>query len=202
MVKNRMMSRMKNSFNDYVLSEITKDINNFSLENVVDDLSYLYGKKGSESDSFTRKTAVFLNALFTHGYTTFLLTRRGFQDLLKTDPNYGEEKSGSVNGSVFNTFMARAKEHGYIKEIRKPLKGKSGVYEVTCDQILQNLRQHYDLTKTSDFVDFDKYQQLRRERILDYYDTKGRVNKVEKINFDGFDSFLKDQLKKQVVKNV
>lgn len=165
---NKIMQRFSITLNDFMLNEITENIENFRTERIVNLFKDCY----SSSDPGILRAATMLNSIFTHRTLTFMVTKRRYNKLLADDINHTKKE---VSGTIYNLFMENVTKNGMIKQLRTPTNGKAGVYKLIDPDMISMMKELHVLEVTEAFdemMNFDKIQSQKEESVLDYYDSK------------------------------
>lgn len=175
MTKN-LLSILATTKNDYLLKEITSDLEDFDCKGLYEMLDYSYKSK----DPNIIRSATFLNSAFTHRSLVFLMTKRSFGNLVDTDelnPNK------DCNGTSFKTMISVFIKRGFIKQLRKGKTGKAGLYEIIHPDLIDYMKEIYlrDVTEAyENAMNFDKVYADKRQAALDYWEGENNIEETPK----------------------
>lgn len=165
---NKIMQRFSITLNDFMLNEMTDNVEDFRIPKIIDLFKDCY----SSSDPGILRATTILNAIFTHRTLTFMVTKRQYNKLLTNDINHTKK---NLSGSVYGLFIENIKKNGMIQELRKPTNGKAGVYKLIDPDLVSMVRELHQLEVTeayNELMNFDKIQAQKEEKVLEYYDNK------------------------------
>lgn len=165
MTKN-LLSILATTKNDYLLKEITSDLEEFECKPLLDMMNFSYNSK----DPNIIRTVTLLNSAFTHRSLVFLMTKRSFGFLVDIDvlnPNK------DCNGTSFKTMVSTMIKRGFIKQLRKGRTGKAGLYEIVHPDLITYMKEIYirDVTEAYEAaMDFDKVYAEKKQAAIDYWE--------------------------------
>jgi len=165
---NKIMQRFSITLNDYMLNELTDNVEDFRIDKIINLFKDCY----SSSDPGIIRATTILNAIFTHRTLTFMVTKRQYNKLFANDTTHTKK---SLNGNVYGIFIESLKTNGMIDELREPTNGKAGVYKLVDPDLVSMVRELHILEVTEaydELMNFEKIQAQKEEKVLNYYDSK------------------------------
>lgn len=169
--KNKILRKFGRSFDDYMFSEITENIEDFEIPEIIEFFKEGYSTKSKYHSLLT----TFINCVLTQNNRAFMLTRRMFNKVLREDVN--NQRYTELSGSVYKKFMASLYRDGIIVNLRESTRGKAGVCEIVLPEIIEYMKMLHERNISNfleEFSDFEKFQETKKQKILDYYDEKDK----------------------------
>lgn len=166
----------KITLHDCLLKQITQDIQDFELKEVIEVLEYSYKSK----DPNEKRMATLFNAIFTHHSQTFLLTKAAFRDLIKNDNN---SPYSNISGTEYGTILSIMLKVGHFTCLRPSTGSKAGVYKLV----------HPDFVDALYKLHSKEWFDVQEQKVLDYYDSTEKQDKPTKSIGD----LMREKLKSQ-----
>lgn len=180
--------------NDYLLKEITLDIEEFKSKGLLEALKAGYNSK---DPSILRNSTLF-NSAFTHRSLVFLMTNRSFESLVKSDKL---NKQDSCNSTAFRDMVRTLIRRGFVVQLRKGKTGKAGLFEIVQPDLVNYMKQIYiqDVTEAYEAaMDFEKVYADKKEAAINYWEGDKKEIKEEqprkrKYSVEDFERWEKEQ---------
>lgn len=142
-----------------------------ALTDFPDDIAADLQKCYKSTHATIRLCASIFNALLTQRRTTFLFSRRVFEELLRRDPN---QERKTLNGQFYKTFIAELLQNKvFIKHRDSSKPGETGdrkgaIFEIIDREIVK---------KVAELVGIEYLEEQRRVTI-EFYDSFGKFKKI------------------------
>lgn len=165
--------------NDFLLKEVTNDLEDFQHDVLIERLSFGYDSK----DPNLIRTMSLFNSAFTHRTLVFLLTNRSFVNIIQNDEH---NKYKNCDGTAYKCMIKTAIQRGFIKGLRKGTTGKAGLYEIVHPDLIQTMKEIYlrDVTEAYEAaMDFEKVYAQKKQDAIDYWEGKEEESTFDKNKF-------------------